>query len=232
LVLLLACATNGRSKPGSDEREIPGGNCFWAVHEGGAECVVEVGTESQTRVIGPAGDLDLHGVEGYGKQKWKCGEKRPVCGTEVVCTCPGSGGNEGVAQVPTISVGIQEVVLAALREKALESLQRKPNAVLCASVGPEDFYREPDEGVLHRLNSGRDHKILSQFKCNPMPQKLVDGFLTLTDDGADGEGRARVRGTVNFGYGVGSIGEFLLTKRDVTWIVTDVSWRPYESQGQ
>lgn len=227
----MTCATS-REKLASDEGRIPGGNCFWAVHEGGSECVVEVGTESRTRVIWEAGDLELHGVEGYGKEKWKCGEKRPVCGTEVVCTCPASGENEGVARVSTVNVGIQEVVLAALREKALESLQQKRNGILCASVGPEDFYREPDEGVLHRLNSGRDDKILSQFTCNPMPQKSVDGFLTMTDEGTEKEGRAHVRGTVNFGRDVGSIGEFVLAKRDDAWIVIDVSWRPYESQGQ
>jgi len=83
----MACATKGMVKQDSDERpEIPGGNCFWAVHEGGAECEVEIGTESRTRVAGTTDDI--LGTEGYGRKKWKCGEKREVCGSEVECTCP------------------------------------------------------------------------------------------------------------------------------------------------
>lgn len=32
--------------------------------------------------------------------------------------------------------------------------------------------------------------------------------------------------------GVGSVGDFVLTKRDGEWTVTEVSWRAYESPGQ
>lgn len=83
----MACATMRSVKQDSDERpEIPGGTCFWSVHEGGSECEVEIGTESRERVAGTSDDI--LGTEGYGKKKWNCGEKRVVCGTEVECTCP------------------------------------------------------------------------------------------------------------------------------------------------
>lgn len=88
-LVAVACASKGTVKQDSDERpEIPGGNCFWSIHEGGSECTVESGIESRTRIVADGGDLDIHGVEGYGKKKWKCGESREICGTTVECTCP------------------------------------------------------------------------------------------------------------------------------------------------
>ncbi|NOK08133.1 hypothetical protein [Corallococcus exercitus] len=66
--------------------EIPGGDCFWSVKEGGSECVVTIGIEARTRTAGTTDGIN--GVEGYGEKKWKCGETRTVCGSTVECTCP------------------------------------------------------------------------------------------------------------------------------------------------
>ena len=87
LLLYLGCTSRAVVKDSADEKpETPGGTCFWSVREGGAECEVETAIESRRRIAGTFDDI--RGVEGYGKKKWKCGEKREVCGTEVECTCP------------------------------------------------------------------------------------------------------------------------------------------------
>lgn len=65
-----------------------------------------------------------------------------------------------------------------------------------------------------------------------MPSRSVDGSSSLADEGKDAEGRVHIRGTVNFGMGIGSVGEFVLTERNGAWTVANLSWRPYESPGQ
>jgi hypothetical protein len=82
----LACATNGTPSNNDAAPEHPGGNCSWAVKEGGTECLVSMGGETRTRIPGTTDGIE--GTEGYGEFKWKCGEKREVCGSMVECTCP------------------------------------------------------------------------------------------------------------------------------------------------
>lgn len=80
----LACATTA-PKGNADYPNYPGGDCSWSVKEGGSECVVAVGGTTRDRKLGFS---ELQITEGYGEKKWKCGEKREVCGTEIECTCP------------------------------------------------------------------------------------------------------------------------------------------------
>lgn len=86
----MACAAKGSimkdvcEAPEPPER--PGGACTWWVTEGGAECVVETDFEVRHRTPGTKDEIE--GARGYDKKKWRCGEKREVCGTEVECTCP------------------------------------------------------------------------------------------------------------------------------------------------
>lgn len=83
----VACAPkNVVTKADTESPEYPGGDCSWSVQEGGAECVVSVGGETRWRSPGTTDEIEA--TQGYGKKKWKCGEKRQVCGTEVECTCP------------------------------------------------------------------------------------------------------------------------------------------------
>lgn len=82
-----ACATTGTVNQDADEgSETPGGECFWSIEEGGSECLVAIGIDVRLRSPGTTDVIE--GSQGYGKKKWKCGEKREVCGTEVECTCP------------------------------------------------------------------------------------------------------------------------------------------------
>lgn len=84
---LLACASvTDRATQAPDT---PGGECAWSVTEGGGECVVWYSGSHRHRIPGKTGAADIEGVEFYsGERKWKCGEKRPVCGSIVECTCP------------------------------------------------------------------------------------------------------------------------------------------------
>jgi len=83
----LGCAGKMTVRPSDSEGpEKPGGDCYWSIDEGGSECVVEIAGETRRRSPGTADVIE--GTQGYGKKKWKCGEKREVCGTEVECTCP------------------------------------------------------------------------------------------------------------------------------------------------
>lgn len=86
-VCWIACSSKGALKDDAERPpETPHGDCFWSVKEGGAECVVTVGSEVVTRVPGTTDDF--RGVEGYDERKWKCGEQRQLCGSTVECTCP------------------------------------------------------------------------------------------------------------------------------------------------
>lgn len=57
--------------------------------EGGTECVVYYGGEVRSRIQGTTGIANVERVY-FDKfsSKWKCGEKRQVCGVTVECTCP------------------------------------------------------------------------------------------------------------------------------------------------
>ncbi len=89
LCLAMACASTGRpADSASHPPDTPGGECSWSVREGGAECAVFYGGEVRSRKPGTTGGADVQVVYFDWFGKWKCGEKRQVCGGTVECTCP------------------------------------------------------------------------------------------------------------------------------------------------
>jgi hypothetical protein len=165
------------------------------------------------------------------KAELKCREKRDVCSAHVECICRQ---DRAALIAPRMDQGIQEAVLAALREKIRRAKRR---AILCASVvrweAPlAEPDRDPDEGVLLRLNSGQLDKILPQSTCNTMPAKSLNGFLSLGEEKAEQDGRVHVKGTINFGLAVGDAGRFVLTNQSGVWRIAEATWGGYEGPGR